>query len=189
MTLRDQITKAEILWSMKIGDLSFASSNGLTILYKSMFHGCVADQFTLGPSKVSYLIADGLAPYLKAKLCEDLKKSEGWFTIQFDETANSRVEKHCDILVRYWSDTDNLVRVRFLKPVRFGHPKGTDVAKELINTLQEPGYQLPFAKLISITSDGPNVNKTIWHNVIEWTKEAGYHAQCTWCMLLLERNF
>ena len=65
MTLRDQITKAEILWSMKVVDMSFASSNGLRILYKSMFHGCVADQFTLGSSKVSYLIADGLAPYFK----------------------------------------------------------------------------------------------------------------------------
>ena len=125
---------------------------------------------------MSYLIADGLALYFKEKLCEDIKNSEGSFTIQFDETAKSKVEKQCDILVRYWSDTENLVRVRFLKAVMFGHAKGADVAKELINTLQEPGYQLPLAKLISITSDGPNVNKTIWHNVNEWTKEAGYHG-------------
>ncbi|XP_015759407.1 PREDICTED: uncharacterized protein LOC107338689 [Acropora digitifera] len=36
---------------------------------------------------------------------------------------------------------------------------------KIVDTLQEVGYQLPLSGLISLSSDGPNVNKTIWNTV------------------------
>ena len=36
---------------------------------------------------------------------------------------------------------------------------------KILDTLQQVGYQLPLSDLISLSSDGPNVNKTIWNTV------------------------
>ena len=47
----------------------------------------------------------------------------------------------------------------------FGHAKGHDVATKIVEILQETGCQLPLSGLISLSSDGPNVNKTIWSTI------------------------
>ena len=46
----------------------------------------------------------------------------------------------------------------------------------ILDTLQEEGYQLPLAQLISLGSDGPNVNKTIWNLINEHMKASGLHG-------------
>ena len=61
--------------------------------------------------------------------------------------------------MRYFSDTDGKVKVRFLKALVFGHAFAETVADELWRTLQELGLALK--NLLSISSDGPNVNKAI----------------------------
>ena len=67
--------------------------------------------FSLGKSKVSYLISDGLGPYYRKVLCENVSKAPG-FVIQYDETSNSQVRKQMDVLVRYWSEAKGEVVVR-----------------------------------------------------------------------------
>ena len=67
------------------------------------------------------------------------------------------------VLVRYFSDTDGKVKVRFLKALVFGHGFAKTVADELWRTLQELG--LPLKNLISISSDGPNSNKALKVNL------------------------
>ena len=52
----------------------------------------------------------------------------------------------------------------------FGHAKGKDVAAAILDTLLEEGFHLPLAQLISLRSDGPNVNKTIWTLINEHVK-------------------
>ena len=114
---------------------------------------------------MSYLISDGLGPYFRQTLCHDISQSGHGYTIQYDETGNSQGRKQCDILVRYWSEEKNEVIVRFLQTLFFGHAKGHDVGMKIVDVLQEAGYQLPLSCLISLSSDGPNVNKTIWNTV------------------------
>ena len=63
--------------------------------------------------------------------------------------------------------------VQFLKLLMFGHAKGKDVFAAILETVQEEGYQLPLAQLISLGSDGPNVNKTIWTLINEHMKASG----------------
>ena len=57
-----------------------------------------------------------------------------------------------DVVVRYFSDTDRKVKVRFLKALVFGHAFAETVVDELWRTLHELG--LPLKNLLSISSDG-----------------------------------
>ena len=65
--------------------------------------------------------------------------------------------------MRYYSDNHNEVRVRFLKAAVFGHAYVESVANELCETLQK--FSLPLKYLLSLSSDGPNVNKAIKTNI------------------------
>lgn len=47
----------------------------------------------------------------------------------------------------------------------FGHDNGHNVATKIVKILQETGWQLPLKGLISLSSDEPNLNKTIWSTV------------------------
>ena len=115
-------------------------------------------------SKVSYIIGHGLGPYFLQKTVDDILSTPGtYFTLHFDETTTSQIKKQLDILVRYYSDNHNEVRVRFLKAAVFGHAYAESVANELCETLQK--FSLPLKYLLSLPSDGPNVNKAIKTNI------------------------
>ena len=75
----------------------------------------------------------------------------------------SQIKKQFDILVRYYSDNHNEVRVRFLKAAVFGHAYAESVANELCETLQK--FSLPLKYLLSLSSDRPNVNQAIKTNI------------------------
>ena len=115
-------------------------------------------------SKVSYIIGHGLGPYFLQKTVDDILSTPGtYFTLHFDETTTSQIKKQLDILVRYYSDNHNEVRVRFLKAAVFGHAYAESVANELCETLQK--FSLPLKYLLSLSSDGPNINKAIKTNI------------------------
>ena len=98
------------------------------------------------------------------------------FTLQYDETGNVQNRKQCDILIRYWCATSKQVCVRFFTALMFGHAKGADVSKAILNALENSGFELPLNQLISIGSDGPNVNKTIWNYINKHMKDQGLHG-------------
>ena len=113
---------------------------------------------------MSYIIGHGLGPYFLQKTVDDILSIPGtYFTLHFDETMTSQIKKQLDILVRYFSDNHNEVRVRFLKAAVFGHAYAESVANELCETLQK--FSLPFKYLLSLSSDGPYVNKAIKTNI------------------------
>lgn len=49
----------------------------------------------------------------------------------------------------------------FLKSLMLGHAKAETVSSAIIDAVTEDGFEMPLAQLISLGSDGPNVNKTI----------------------------
>ena len=65
--------------------------------------------------------------------------------------------------MRYYSDNNNEVRVGFLKAKVFSHAYAESVANELCETLHK--FSLPLKYLLSLSSDGPNVNKAIKTNI------------------------
>ena len=138
-----------LLLKTAASDYSFASADGTPQLFQKMFPGDVSANFTMSRTKMSYLISGGLGLLFRQKLCQDISRSGFGYTIQYDETGNSQGRKQCDILVGYWSEEKNEI-------------SGHDVAKKIVDVLEERGFQLPLSGLISLSSDGPNVNKTIW---------------------------
>jgi len=88
-SLTEKICKAEILWTIKmcVEDWSFASSDGISDIFRTMFPGQISSGFSLSRTMATYLISDGLGPYFKKKLVEDINESGIYFTIQYDETT------------------------------------------------------------------------------------------------------
>ena len=103
----------------------------------------IAKGVKMSRTKVSYVIGHGLGPYFLQKTVDDiLNTPRTYFTLHFDETTTSQIKKQFYILVRYYSDNHNEVRVRFLKAAVFGHAYAESVANELCETLQK--FSLPF---------------------------------------------
>ena len=76
--------------------------------------------------------------------------------------------------MRYYSDNHNEVRVRFPKAAVFGHAYAESVANELCETLQK--FSLSLKCLLSLSSDGPNVNKAI-NTIINSKLKANYQRE------------
>ena len=98
----------------------------------------IARKMTMSHTKVSYIIGHGIGPYFIQKTVDDILSTTGtYFTLHFDETTTSQIKKQLDILVIYYSEKANEVRVRFLKEAVFGHVFADIVASELYNALEK----------------------------------------------------
>ena len=167
MTVQDQIMKAETLWALKTAseNFSFRVSDGVPELFQKMFpDSTIAKHMTMSRTKVSYMISHGLGPYFQQQTVGDIQRIPNtYYTLHFDETTNAQIKKQMDILVRYYSEVHGEVKVRFLKAVMFGHAFVKTVADEVWRTLQQSGLSPRF--LLSLSSDGPNVNKSIKQSI------------------------
>ena len=110
-------------------------------------------------SKISYIVSHGLGPYFLNQMVTDVLDSNSYFTLHFDETVTNQSQKQLDILIRYFSATSQKVKVRFVYALLFGHAYADRVVSEMEFLLTN--LKLPLAKLLAISSDGPNVNKSI----------------------------
>lgn len=170
----DQVTVAEAAWCMKVAasNYSYNSCEDLPDLFRFMFPCPYTQDFSLGRSKVSYVMSDGLGPYFQQLLCQTVRKEGNPFTLQFDETVTMQNQKQLDLLIRFWSEKKGEVVTRFLKALMFGHAKGQDVADSINATMEEVG--LNKEQFLSMGSDGPNVNKTIWKYLNDHLKSLGF---------------
>ena len=74
----------------------------------------VASDFSCGSTKVSYLITHGLAPHFKKLLLDDIVKSMTGYTLHYDEATTEQNKKQMDLIIRYWSTTQNKITVHYL---------------------------------------------------------------------------
>ena len=167
MTVQDQIMKAETLWALKTAseNISFRVSDGVPELFQKMFpDSTIAKHMTMSRTKVSYMISHGLGPCFHQQTVEDIQRIPNtYYTLHFDGTTNAQSKKQMDILVRYYTEVHGEVKVRFLKAVMFGHAFAKTVADEIWRTLQQSGLSSRF--FLSLSSDGPNVNKSIKQSI------------------------
>ena len=100
---RDKVTKAETLWVLKSvdSDYIYSSISDIVPTFVSMFDCAIAKDMTLGSTKMSYVIADGLGPLFHAQMVDDLKNSKNCFSVRYDETPNAQFRNQLDIDVRY----------------------------------------------------------------------------------------
>ncbi|CAF3042122.1 unnamed protein product [Rotaria sp. Silwood2] len=158
LTLDDQVTKAEILWSLKVAHkgLSYNSCNELNELFSSMFpDSAVVGNFSIQADKMSYVISHGLGPYFKKKVIEDVKKADK-FVLIFDEQTNNQNKRQLDMLLRYWSNKKQCVVNRFYKSVILGHAYAKTIRDIIIESFATDGLNLN--KLLMLGRDNPNIN-------------------------------
>ena len=102
---------------------------------------------------------------------KEINSTDSAFTLMYDETTTKQVRKQMDILVRFWLETKEKVVVCFLKALFFGHAKGVDVAHSISNIIFDEEFKFPADCLFNLSSDGPNVNETIWKRMNEALEE------------------
>ena len=132
----------------------------------------IAKHVALGPQKMSYMVAYGLGPYFQQKIVRDIIEAHSYITLHFDETVSAQVKKCMDLLVCYWSEKLNGIKVMYLAPIMLGHAKADTVVHEMLKVLEK--LALPLKLILSLGMDGPKVNKSILGKLDEKKKEKGY---------------
>ena len=105
LTLTREQHKAEIFWALKsvMSHFTYNSTHDITDVFKAMSpDSIIAQHMSCGPTKLSYLISFGIAPYFMDLLLKELKDAP-CFVISFDESFNEELEKEqMDFIVRYF---------------------------------------------------------------------------------------
>ena len=174
-TFNQLVTKAEILATLQYADqnIPFASADNLGACYKQQFPDSdIAKAVAIGQTKMSYVVGCGLGPYFKKLTVNNLVAGNSFFTLHFDETVTAQKMKQMDLLVRFWSDIHNEVKVKYLTSIMFGHAKAESVVTEIMKVLEN--LSIPFKLMLSLGMDGPNVNKSILMKINQLKKEKGY---------------
>ena len=132
-------TKAEIIATLQFTDQNtpFASADNLGPCYQQQFPDSqIAKNVAIGHGKMSYVVGHGLGPYFAKLNVNNLVAGNSFFTLHFDETVTAQKRKQMDLLVRFWSEIHNEVKVKYLTSIMFGHAKAADVVTEIMQALE-----------------------------------------------------
>ena len=170
-----EITKAEIIWILKsiVSGYSCNSVDDFAQTVKAMFPDSnVAANLKLGRTKAMYIATYGIAHHFKTLLIAAINKSP-IYTLSFDESLNE-VAQQCemDIIIRFWDNNDNEVKVRYLGSTFFGHGTAVDLVKQF----GEVTKNLDPIKLYHISMDGPKVNLKFHRDILEKRSEDLFHS-------------
>ena len=164
LTLTREQHKAEIFRALKsvMSHFSYNSAHDITDVFKAVFPDSIIIQhMSCGPTKLSYLISFGIAPYFMDLLLKELKDAP-CFVISFDECFNKELEKEqMDFIVRYFKDGQ--VKSRYLSSGFLGHT----TAKDLKRAFEECTEKLDLKNLIQVSVDGPNVKWKMLDLIVE----------------------
>ena len=99
----NMISKRERATRLKnvASNMSAASTQGIVDVFKAML-GTLPTDFSLSPTKLSYIISEALGPYCRNMFVQDLR--ENYFSLQYDETTNNKDLKELQICVRFYSE-------------------------------------------------------------------------------------
>ena len=155
---RDDVLNAEVLWAIKTVMLHYSmnSSSNTGELFKMMFPDSqIAQKFSCGKTKCSYLITHGLASYFHDRMLASLKDGDVKYVISFDESLNrTQQQEQMDMIIHFWDNEKNKVCSRYFDSNFLGHTSAQDLLKSLqslLTTLNPMG-------LIQLSMDGPSTN-------------------------------
>ena len=156
--------------------MSLCDCNYTPQLFQNMFPDSkISQKFSMSKDKASYVFRDGLRPLLGEKICQAVQKSEGAFTVMFDETTMALVKKQMDLLLTYWDEDAEEVVTKDLDSLFFGRATAVDIVNMFCKIHDDDEFHdLPWEKLFSISSDGLNINKAIWQEFNAKLKALGY---------------
>ena len=167
-TLTKHQHKVEILWALKtvMSHFSYNSSTNIADVFRAMFpDSAIAQKMNCGPTKLSYLICFGIAPYFKQQLLKELKEPQ-CYVISFDESLNTELhEEQMDFLVRYFHK--DKVTCRYITSGFLGQTRAEDLKMKF----EEGIIELEKKKMLQISMDGPNVNWKLYDSIVEKRSE------------------
>ena len=149
---------------------SLRSCLGISTLFQRMFNdSIVAEKFSISKTKCGYYINYGLAPFYRDTLINDIKKAP-FYTVLFDETLNKILqEEQMDLYIRYWSETENIVKTRYFDSQFLKRPNAENVAKSIEASLSK--HKIPKEKKINLEMDGPSTNWLVLQKIAESRSE------------------
>ena len=112
----------------------------------------------MGHTKTSYMVRYGLGPVVQKELLKDIN-TENLLTLLLDETTTKQVVKQMDFLIPHWSNIENQVLPAIWIPKFFVHANAENLCNEIIDVMQENGFDLKL--LFDILTDGPDINKLL----------------------------
>ena len=172
-------TKAELIAALQFAsqNVPYSCADALQECYRQQFPDpVIAKHVALGPKKMSYMVAYGLGPYFQQKIVRDITEGHSYFTLHFDDTVCAQVKKHMDLLVHYWSEKSNGIKVIYLASIMLGHAKADTVVHEMLKVFEK--LALPLKLILSLGMDGPNVNKSILGKLDEKKMEKRLQTTC-----------
>lgn len=161
LRLDDSVTRAEALFalSLAVRPVPFTYADTASSTFAAMFPDSkIAEKFSCGRTKVSYIISDGLGPYFKKKVTEEASWPDVYYSIQIDETP--KPEQHVqqlDVLLRYFSKSQQRVVVEHLESFNLGRATSAII----VDCIETSLVELPKNKLLCFFSDGPNTMKSV----------------------------
>ena len=154
---RDDVTRAEIIWALHVSyhHLSYRCCEDLSPTFQQMFTDSeIAKKFSLGKTKVSYVIVRDLAPYLHDHIAKVLNDCN-YFVACFDEALNHVVQRgQMDVHIRFWHETQRKVATRYFTSAFLGHARTTDLLEKFKGVFKEKSL----SKFTQVSMDGPSVN-------------------------------
>lgn len=158
---KDRAVLAETYFvlGLALAGMPYSWGDTATAIFPLMFpDSTMAKEFQCGRKKVSYIVSDGLGPYFKKAVIDEINRAGVYYTIQIDETPIP--EQRCqqlDVIVRYFSETCKQVVVEHLSSFHLGSAT-SDV---LLARVKEAIQDLPQKNMLCFYSDGPNVMKSL----------------------------
>ena len=90
----------------------------------------------------------------------------------FDETTTLQTRKQMDILIRYWSEKDNLVVTKYVTSFFFKRTPADTVVDFFVEELMDnENFKIPWDRFCGVSSDSPNINKSIYAQLNTKLKE------------------
>ena len=115
----------------------------------------IAQKFSCGKTKCSYLITHGLVSYFHDSMLASLKDGDVKYVISFDESLNrTQQQEQMDVIIHFWDNEKNKVCSRYFDSNFLGHTS----AQDLLKSLQSLLTPLNPMGLIQLSMDGPSTN-------------------------------
>lgn len=122
----------------------------------------IAKRMTMSRTKASYSVTDGLSALVRDDLCKEVQVADAGFTLLFDETTTNQDKKQMDLLIRFFSEDSTTVTTKYITSFFFGHATGDDLCKLFASFIADKDFDIPWERLISLSSDGPAINKKLY---------------------------
>ena len=94
-------------------------------------------------------------------ICKEVQAIDGGFIWMFDETTTNQGNRQMDLLMSFFSKGQIVFVTKYVASFIFGHATGEDLCKHFKNFISNKKFDILWNRLVSLSSDGPAINKKL----------------------------